>query len=68
MPDADDTLLQLLEQPGDGATYPQAGAQAYVGVEALDLAGQVDLVLDHRAGVGHLLGFARAIGLGPSRD
>ena len=59
----DDALLHLLEKPGDRADHPQAAALVHIGVEALDLAGPVDLVLDHRAGGGHLLGFAGALGV-----
>ena len=59
-----DALLNLIEKPGDGAAHPQAAALVHVGIEALDLAGPIDLVLDHRAGGGHLLGFAGALGVG----
>ena len=59
----DDALLHLLEKPGDGAAHPQAAALVHIGIEALDLAGPIDLVLDHRSGGGHLLGFAGAVGI-----
>jgi len=60
----DDALLHLLEKPGDGAGHPQAAALVHIGIEALELAGPVDLVLNHRAGGGHFLGFAGALGVG----
>jgi hypothetical protein len=64
LPHVNDALLHLLEKPGDGAAHPQAAALVYIGIEALDLAGPVDLVLDHRTGGSHLLGFARALAVG----
>ncbi len=60
----DDALLHLLKKPTDGAAHPQAAALVHIGIEALDVAWPVDLVLDHRAGGGHLLGFAGAGGVG----
>ena len=60
----DDALLHLLEKPGDSAAHPQAAALVPIGIKALDLAGPVDLVLDHGAGGGHLLGLAGALGVG----
>ena len=57
-------LLHLLEKLADGAAHPQAAALAHVGIEALDLAGPVDLVLDHRAGGCYLLGVAGALRVG----
>jgi hypothetical protein len=59
----DDALLHLIEKPGDGAAHPQAAALVHVGIEPLDLAWPVDLLLDHMEGGGHLLGFARALGI-----
>jgi len=60
----DDALLHLLKKPADGANRSNAAALVHIGIEALDLAGPIDLVLDHRAGGGHLLGFAGALGVG----
>lgn len=60
----DDALLLLLEKPGDGAAHPQAAALVHIGIEALDLAGPVNLVLNYRASGGHLLGFAGALRVG----
>ena len=60
----DDALLHLLEKPADRTAHPQAAALVHIGIKALDLAGPVDLVLDHRAGAGYLLGFAGALGAG----
>ena len=48
----------------DRTANPQATALVHIGIEALDLTGPVDLVLDHRAGGGHFLGFAGALGAG----
>ena len=58
----DDALLHLLEKPADGAAHPEAAALVPIGIEALDLAGPVDLALDHRAGGGHLLSLAEPLG------
>ena len=60
----DDALLHLLEKPGDGAADTEAAALVHIGVKALDLAGPVDLSLNHGAGGSQLLGFARALGVG----
>ena len=60
----DDALLHLLEEPGDGAAHTKTAALVKTGVEALDLAGPVDLALDHRTGGFDLLGFAGALGIG----
>lgn len=60
----DDALLHLLKKPADGTDRPNAAALVHVGIEALDLAGSDDFLLDHRAGRGHLLGFAGALGVG----
>jgi hypothetical protein len=63
----DDALLHLLIKPGDRAAHPEAAALVSIGVEALDLAGPVDFMLDQRAGGSHLLGFAGALGVGARR-
>jgi len=60
----DDAFLHLLQKPGDGASHPHAAALVHIGVDPLNLAGPVDLVLYHRSGGGHLLGFAGALGVG----
>ena len=60
----DDAFLHLLEKPADGADRANAAALVYLGIEALDLTGPVDILLDHRAGGGHFLGFAGALGVG----
>ena len=60
----DDAFLHLLKKPGNGAAHPQTAALVHIGIEALDLAGPIDLVLDQRAGGGHLLGFAGTLGVG----
>ncbi len=60
----DDALLHLLEEPADGAAHPQAAALVPIGIEALDLAGPDDLLLDNRPGGSHLLGFVGAFGGG----
>lgn len=60
----DDALPHLLEEPGDGAADAEATTLVHIIIETLDLAGPVDLVLDHRAGCEHLLGFAGALGVG----
>ena len=59
----DDALLHLLEKPADRTAHPQAAALVHIGIQALDLAGPVDLVLDHRTRGGHFLGFAGALGV-----
>ena len=60
----DDALLHLLEKPGDRTAHPQATALVHIGIEALDLAGPINLLLDHRAGGGHFLGFAGVLRVG----
>gem|GEM_PF-5966288 len=60
----DDALLHMFKKPGDGTAHPQPAALVHIEIKALDLAGPVDLVLDHRAGGGYLLGFAGALGAG----
>jgi len=60
----DDALLHLLKEPADGAAHPLAAALVHIGVEALDTTGPVDLLFDHLAGGGYLLGFAGAFGVG----
>ena len=59
-----DAPFHLLEESGDGAAHLQAAALVGIGIEALDLARPVDFELNHRAGGGHLLGFAGALGVG----
>ena len=59
----DDALLHLFEKPADRTDRSNAAALVQIGIEALDLARPVDLVLDHRAGGSHLLGFAGALGV-----
>ena len=60
----DDPILHLLKKPADGADGAGAAAQVHIGIETLDLAGPVDLLLDYLAGGGHLLDFTRALGAG----
>ena len=48
----------------DRTANPQATALVHIEIEAVDLSGPVDLVLDHRAGGDHFLGFAGAFGVG----
>lgn len=60
----DDSLLDLLEKPIDGAANAKTAALIHIGVEALNLAGPVDLLLDHLPSGCHLLGFAGALGVG----
>lgn len=59
-----DGLLQLLGKLSVRPAQTQAAALDQIGIEALDLAGPDDLVLNHRAGGGHLVGFAGALGVG----
>lgn len=59
----DDAFLHLLEKPADRTAHPQATALVHIGIEPLDLAGPINLLLDHRAGGGHLIGFVRALGV-----
>jgi len=60
----DNGFLHLLEKPGDCADWSNAEALVHITVEALDLTGPVDLVLDHRAGGSYLVSFAVAFGVG----
>ena len=60
----DDALLHMFKKPGDRTAHTQAAALVHIGIKALDLAGPVDLVLDHRAGGGYLLGFTGTLGVG----
>jgi len=60
----DDALLHLFEKPADRTDRSNAAALVHIGIKALDLAGPVDLVLDHRAGGGYLLGFTGTLGVG----
>ena len=48
----------------DRTANPQATALVHIEIEAVDLSGPVDLVLDHRTRGGHFLGFAGALGVG----
>ncbi len=63
----DDALLHLLEKPGNGAADAEAAALVHIRVEPLDLAGPIDLLLDHRAGGSHLAASPGRSGLGPSQ-
>ena len=60
----DDSLLHLLEEPGDGAANSEPAALVHIGIQALDLAGPINLVLDHCPGGGHLLSFPWALRVG----
>ena len=60
----DNALVNLLEEPGNGAAHPYAAALVNAGIKALDLAGPINLVLDNQAGSGNLLSFARALWVG----
>lgn len=60
----DNALLHLLKSPADGADRADAAELIHVGLEELDLAGPVDLMLDHRTGACHLQGFTEALGIG----
>ena len=60
----DNSLLHLFEKPGDGAADSEAAALVRISVEPLDMAGPVDLALNHGAGGSHLFGFAGTGGVG----